>query len=496
MGISFDVSAIEAMPLKPCFEVTPETKAIGGLSITPIANPQQVAGVDYLTACVWAHWRPNEYERFLDLLEEAQLKAKEENADQFCEWNGVLIQVAPSGTRFSGGFPFRFLIEGIQFVVGRKHTPGYRHNMQVTASGVVCMQYGWRLPEIWKRIEELISQLGCCYIDKHTVSRLDVFTDCVGVHVKQFKSIAQRNGFVCRARSYAAFYGIDEANITAAVDRAFKRGLEAVIESLRELWGTVEKKVLIAAIADAQKGAFDRLEFGKTTEDLGFQFGRGSCVCRIYNKIRELEKKHPERLEPMRDAWCIDEKTPVTRVEFQLLSPPLRRRQLKTVYDCEVALPSLTQELCNDWIVGTSKYDGKNKDRREVASVWKRVQNCFAIGFKGDRWKLERVKPEPKDNGDKLARMALGFMTTATARNCGPCCDALDVRETFIQQLDRAAWFAGGWDTLVPKQVHRAAEYTNRLGLPFACRTSREVMYALTDGLSAENPVDISVVAY
>lgn len=493
MSVSFNVAELEAAPLDPKFALK---KGDSEPCITLSPNPHNnlkdlapVAGVDTFSVAVWAWFREGYFEDLLTALEEHQKQARDIHKDVALEWRGITIQLSPGGTPSGGGMPFKFIVDGIYFALGRKGQPGKRHNMHVSVMGAVMMQHSWKINSAWAAVLRIVDALGAD-VTRHTLSRVDVFADCVGLHVKQFQPIMKRGGFVSRCRWIGRFSGVDKHDIVEAVKKGFKRGFEAVVAELRKLWGQAELKTITEALTQVAEGTFNLAEYGKTKEDLGYQFGKGSSVCRIYNKVLQLEKFHPERLKPMRDAWGVAADSPVTRIEFQLRSNPLRRRGIEDIDSFQASVPSLVHELTHEWIVGTKSYDGKNKDRREVHHVWKRVQACFLVGFRfrseEHQERLDRVKPEPKDNGSQLARMSLGFITSAVARTVGPCESPWDLRATVIDQLDDAAGRVGGWEAIHPDQVNRAFQWQNSIGLPFSGQSNAAIMDALLGRLHEE----------
>lgn len=483
-NVSFDVAELEAQPLDKRFEVQEAGVEVPSITSTP-NHHIPVGGVDTLGICCWVYWKKEAFEELIAGLTDAQQQARNRN-DNFHVFSpdGIRdLQVSPAGTRQGGGFPYRFVYEGIYFAMGRQMEPGRRHNMMISLPGAVMMQFAWCPLRVWLHVQKILKALGMYSLGKHTLSRVDLFADCPGIHVKSFRPIARRNAFVCRARNLYKYSGVDPHEIRECVSRSYRLGFDAVVRELRNLWDKSEREALIACLTEAAQGTFDLVEYGKTQEDLGYQFGKGQMVCRIYNKVRQLEKYHSERLPAMREAWCVGDDVPVTRVEFQMRSAPLRLRQITTIEDLHDKMASLVHELTHEWIVATAKYDGIHKERREIHRIWKRVQAYFKVAFKFreniDPEKLDRLKPTPKDNGVQLARMALGFATTATARNCGPCVDEHDLRQTVIDQIDNAADHYGGWSELLFAQVNKAFEFENEMGLPFQGRTNRQVMAIL-----------------
>jgi|GEM_PF-5771913 len=489
-GVSFNVAEIEASELQPAFEVKDLGVEVPSITSTP--NHQPVGGVDTLGVCCWVYWNADKFDTVKAEIEETQQKAKGMNKDslaaEFYHVTGryvqtVVAEVFAAGTRQGGGFPYRIKVEGMFFAIGRQQEAGKRHNVMVSIPGAVMMQHGWCPVRVWNRVNEILTALGMYSMGKHTLSRVDLFADCPGIHVRNFRPLVNRNGFVCRSRTLFKYSGIDLQEVKATIQKSFKRGFDAVVSELRSVWAKGEMEAVIAAVTEAQTGTFDLAEYGKTSEDLGWQFGRGQMVCRIYNKVRQLEKYHPERMEVMREAWGVGAEVPVTRVEFQMRSNALRLRSITTIEDLSKALPTLGHELTHEWIIGVSKYDGIHTDRRETHRLWKRVQAYFKVALKYrdniDGTRLERMKPEAKDNGHQLARMSLGFVTSAAARNCGPCADPMDVRATIIDQLDAAADHVGGWDKVLWNQVDRAFRHENELGLPFSGQTNRTIMNVL-----------------
>lgn len=223
----------------------------------------------------------------------------------------------------------------------------------------------------------------------------------------------------------------------------------------------------------------DLATYGTGSGGSGLQVGRGQVICRIYDKVFQLERFHPERLPVMREAWEVSDETPVTRVEFQLRGQWLRSYGIRTIADWGKKCRAVVEYLTGTWFL-VADYDGHNKDRRQVDPRWKRVQACFRAAFGHRKKRIQRVFPavDPKAT-NRMVKTAVSLLRTASGRAFGPIEDVGEYRLAVHQLIEHGVDLFDGWDSEYSGHLHRLNDYFQRGGFdteptyPFALWSKR-----------------------
>ncbi len=123
--------------------------------------------------------------------------------------------------------------------------------------------------------------------------------------------------------------------------------------------------------------------------------GKRDIVGRIYNKTVEIKESHKEWFQNIwiKGEW--DDKTPITRVEFQARREILKEFRINTCEKLIKAVPALWHYFTHKWLRIIEPNEDKNKSRWPEKNFWLVVQDAFnkfgaVIGM--IRWKQNDVK--------------------------------------------------------------------------------------------------------
>jgi len=163
-----------------------------------------------------------------------------------------------------------------------------------------------------------------------------------------------------------------------------------------------------------EKDIFYGGDFQRGQRETGYQFGRGSMACRLYDKAYEISIKGQGHIKPLwlDNGW--DGESTVSRLEFQLRRDGLRRfdknMDFTTFQDCKADI----------WDCMTKKYiriiqpdSATRKERAKVTGYWKDYQNCY--GLFGERQGVLPVKQLSLD-WRPLVKQANGCLASAWAK--------------------------------------------------------------------------------
>jgi len=114
----------------------------------------------------------------------------------------------------------------------------------------------------------------------------------------------------------------------------------------------------------------------KGLEETGYTFGKGKLLCRVYDKLAEIEHSQKSWFKDMwrRKGW--NGSSPVTRVEFQASRQFLRTMDIDTVAELEDRLADLWRYFVT-WVSLRYKTNDSNRRRWPVQFFWKMV--CDAV---------------------------------------------------------------------------------------------------------------------
>lgn len=438
----------------------------GGSSITPPANPQgYIGGVDTISFSLWVEWSQNDFSDLMRDLSEFQKKSRQANKNEVTvEMFGKLWSVASRGSGEGAGYKFRLQCDGVRILFSTANNPQHRSNCMVQFYGGAMLRLGWDAKTAFEAARELI-QATHGKIHHHSIARLDLFIDLPGVKSKWFTDRAEKGKFVKRASMCDKFYMTDDFGCCELISKVWERGRSAVHKAVDYWFDQGKEKTLEAVRKELQRGSMDVISYGAAEKGRGVQFGRGSKLIRIYDKIAQLERFHPERLPVMREAWGTDEATPVTRVEIQLRGDAMRRWGVTTVWDLSTHQTSMVRYMTSEWLVLLSKYDGKNKDRRRIHPVWRKLQKQFVHVFEGGRRRLVAPRHKPDERTTKrMVKTAIGLLKSASGRLYGACMDVNEFRRALHQMIEQGVRMCGGFDDVYTGHLEKLYNYWNALG--------------------------------
>ncbi len=153
--------------------------------------------------------------------------------------------------------------------------------------------------------------------------------------------------------------------------------------------------------------------FAKGSKLVGFKFGSGDCLCRIYDKVEEIETQ--SKKEWFYDLWKpngYQNGDPVTRIEFQLRRDLLRSMQVDTVDDLFAQIGDLWSYLTTKWLSLRDQGKDPNRSRWAIKPYWEIVQK--AIGLFGKITGVIRVR-QYKPKLKALKQLARGVCVSMAA---------------------------------------------------------------------------------
>lgn len=132
-------------------------------------------------------------------------------------------------------------------------------------------------------------------------------------------------------------------------------------------------------------------------------FGKSPCRVRIYNKIAQMQKKRPDKLQEYLELTNFDSKE-VTRVEFELRSDALRKRGIATGQDLLDHLTGLESYLVKKWFwIPLNAHKGK----QQFSPFWSEV-----VSLVDEAYHPDAIEKQPADCS-KLKKN--GFSVLASA---------------------------------------------------------------------------------
>jgi hypothetical protein len=162
-------------------------------------------------------------------------------------------------------------------------------------------------------------------------------------------------------------------------------GLDAAVARFNALWDAIGSKPVRHETVSRVDAAFDfhieRPAFrtddfvSLATKDSSwrenravqsFQFGKGDVVCRVYDKIAEIEQASDKHW--LFDIWGAREN--VWRVEFQVRRERLKQAGISTVEQLKAHLPSLTKHLAQHHTSLRIPSDDSNRSRWPMHPLW------------------------------------------------------------------------------------------------------------------------------
>ena len=175
----------------------------------------------------------------------------------------------------------------------------------------------------------------------------------------------------------------------------------------------INRKTQVVSII-REKDSFYGGDFQRGQRETGYQFGRGSIACRLYDKAYEISVKRQGHIRPLwlDNGW--DGESPVSRLELQLRREGLRR------FDKNMDFVNFQDSKSDIWGYITNKYirivnpeSATRKERAKVMEYWKDYQDCY--GLFGERQGVVPVKQLSLE-WRPVVKQAAGCMASAWAR--------------------------------------------------------------------------------
>ena len=171
-----------------------------------------------------------------------------------------------------------------------------------------------------------------------------------------------------------------------------------------------------------EKDLFYGGDFQSGQRETGYQFGRGSIACRLYDKAYEVAVKGRGHILPVWRGNGWDGESAVSRLELQLRREGLRR------FDKNMDFVTFQDSKPDIWVYVTDKYirivdpdSATRKERAKVMGYWKDYQDCY--GLFGERLGVLPYKQLSLE-WRHIVKQAAGCIASAWARL------AADVGET------------------------------------------------------------------
>jgi hypothetical protein len=338
----------------------------GVISNTPPPSSIWIAAEDWFELNLYVKWHPTKWDELTKKLDECKHWAGiRDSPTSLTGWNvnGKSIAVEPIGAKSGKGTKgiysrWRFTYdELIRFrVVNRQLSHETMPNVGVSIDGRACTLD--HAENLYRRSVELIEALGGEVL-KNKLSRVDICLDMPGVPLDAFERCFDEKRYICRAnaRSKHESYGI-----------------------------TVS-------------------------------FGQNPIMARIYDKLREVEKK----ADPVKELamkvhrWGGDFPDEATRVEFQIRRDGLKSHGIDTVQDYLDRRASLASYLTEEWLRLTAAHvDKKNKNQSKARTLplWQEVSENLVAWGAGATAELDPLKKEDA-NVLQLFKQMLGVAKAA-----------------------------------------------------------------------------------
>ena len=201
----------------------------------------------------------------------------------------------------------------------------------------------------------------------------------------------------------------------------------------------INRKIEVVSLL-REKDLFYGGDFQRGQRETGYQFGRGSMACRLYDKAYEISLKGQGHIKPLWLANGWDGESPVSRLELQLRREGLRR------FDKNMEFANFQDSKSDIWDYMTSKYlriiepgSATRKERAKVTEYWKDYQDC--TGLFGERLGVlpyRQLSPDWRT----IVKQATGCMASAWARLAA---DVGDANATLIIEKE--------WESEIPEKV-------------------------------------------
>jgi len=149
----------------------------------------------------------------------------------------------------------------------------------------------------------------------------------------------------------------------------------------------------------------------KGLDETGYSFGQGKLMCRIYDKLAEIEHSSKAWFQEIwtKNGW--NGKSQVTRVEFQARRDFLKTFQIETVEDLDNQLADLWKYF-SGWVSLRDKGNDSNRRRWPIKDFWQIV--CEAVPAFGRVTGVVRIA-QRKPRMESIEKLSRGLMVSLTA---------------------------------------------------------------------------------
>lgn len=354
-------------------------------STTPtgaLKNRPVFAGIDWLTMSLYVNW--NSFVKLTDELNHWQTKSKEQKGNLRFKYNGLEIDIAPTGARMGkkgqSFFSWLFSVDGVEFMMVNSPTYHTSPNVMMICRGEYCLTAGALVG--YTKAHEVIEKLGGT-LDREQISRVDL---CLDLPSWQFSYFG---------RAYK-----NEKHITRAKDHYLQM----------------------------------------TT----LYFGKAPLRLRIYDKLKEAKATYDPTTYAalVHTRWNGIEPAAALRVEFQLGGKRLKKYGVKTLASFMSRRAQIVEILMTEWtrfVAQPVNRAGKNQSHLKEDSRWALIRKKFieALGGLQD----EQIFEIPKEavNIDQLDKQGIGVLLTAAEHKGVPIQDEETAIEFIQSEVARLA---------------------------------------------------------
>jgi len=191
----------------------------------------------------------------------------------------------------------------------------------------------------------------------------------------------------------------------------------------------------------------------KGLDETGYSFGQGKLMCRVYDKLVEIEHSSKAWFQELWTKHGWNGKSPVTRVEFQARRDFLKTMQIETVEDLDNQLADLWKYF-SGWVSLRDKSGDSNRRRWPLKVFWQVV--CDAVSAFGVVTGVVRIA-QRKPRIESLERLSRGLMVSLTAMVQSSTGASFQAALGFVQDQAREWVSEDGFKADVTRRAGRLA---------------------------------------
>jgi len=307
----------------------------------------------------------------------------------------------------------------LNYGINEYREPGVFEQLSDKKSEAVASGYKGRLGAPVKlcgnefMVQSRGSRGGYEYLLKNGDIELQLMPDARGGNRAPEVRVVFRSAFLWEAGEVEAYDKVGRlVNELASIAYCRVSRADLCVDKIMPLPEIDRKGQLVTRLRE--RDSFYGGDFQSGQRGTGYQFGRGSMSCRLYDKAYEISVKRHGHIRSIWSANGWDRGSPVSRLEVQLRREGLRR------FDVNMDLATFQDSKSDIWAYMTSKYirivdagSATRKERAKETEYWRDYQNCF--GLFGER---QGVLPLKRVTSDwrPLVRQASGCLASAWAR--------------------------------------------------------------------------------